>query len=637
MVTVSHKKVRISQACNACRQRKSKCGGERPRCKTCKTTDRVCVYHDAVRKRGLQSGYVRNLEVLLGLTLAHFPQSDKKLRSVLHSRSQPGHEDGQEEASELVNRWRNSACARILEDPSTTILEDDPLITESASLPGLDIEEDFARDDFTDGEMVTDEQQIHQHQQSGTSNDEPFASEPSRATYATLLEHNLPSVIPQFVDFYLKQVHCWLPIVKRSDLLKAMQTNTYSNSTCNDKGMRLCLWAITCLVSLHQAHAAAQIDAVDTRTQLRYAFVQSEGNFDLGHIQAILILVLSYMVLEEIEIAWILSAQASRMMSIYLIRENHQNDRTARAVRGCILLDSVLSECLDQTPYWSQRDLEVLRYKPDLDTVDEWQPWELESFGNGPKQSRPLRAMSSLESMTDLLLLTDHDTSSVHRLPSSRSVQKLCDWRAALPEHLLLVTDTTPSPGILCLHLTWNLLVCRHCDSSDAQQLQKMQDAVASTYDLIDRYQSTAGSSMALPFLTLFVQHATQHQYRWQSLGFVGIDSRQREPFDDLSKRLRKFWAEPAGSHASNHLPPAASNGEETSNFDSSMPSHSGMPGNLLVATNFTIETNPQSSVQPLYPTAYTDQNINFEDDNNSAQFLDDMSPLMPISRYVVS
>lgn len=44
-------RLRIVQACVACRERKAKCDGNRPKCATCKRLNRVCAYTGSKRDK----------------------------------------------------------------------------------------------------------------------------------------------------------------------------------------------------------------------------------------------------------------------------------------------------------------------------------------------------------------------------------------------------------------------------------------------------------------------------------------------------------------------------------------------------------------------------------------------------------
>lgn len=57
----SIKKRRISKACDNCRQKKAKCNGKNP-CTSCIVSDETCTYSGSNKKRGIPSGYTKELE-----------------------------------------------------------------------------------------------------------------------------------------------------------------------------------------------------------------------------------------------------------------------------------------------------------------------------------------------------------------------------------------------------------------------------------------------------------------------------------------------------------------------------------------------------------------------------------------------
>lgn len=61
------KRARVSKACNECRKKKERCDGVQPQCGPCLNLKRTCCFDAQPRRRGLTTGYVRAVEVLLGL------------------------------------------------------------------------------------------------------------------------------------------------------------------------------------------------------------------------------------------------------------------------------------------------------------------------------------------------------------------------------------------------------------------------------------------------------------------------------------------------------------------------------------------------------------------------------------------
>src|SRR6266536_6021160 len=117
------KRQRISQACDQCRKRKSKCDGKRPICAICGPLKRKCTYGTNAKKRGLQTGYVRGLEILWGLVFKSVEGSEDTVQTLLR-----GDIDGVsvenwykelakdgEAPESLLEAWRKSTVAKDIE------------------------------------------------------------------------------------------------------------------------------------------------------------------------------------------------------------------------------------------------------------------------------------------------------------------------------------------------------------------------------------------------------------------------------------------------------------------------------------------------------------------------------------------
>lgn len=97
--SVSADKNRVSHACEPCRQRKTKCSGERPICQHCEDFKLPCVYADGKRDRtkkqlGSLAGRVEEYEQLLGeLSLRAGAQDQALIRRTLDRELSPDDDD----------------------------------------------------------------------------------------------------------------------------------------------------------------------------------------------------------------------------------------------------------------------------------------------------------------------------------------------------------------------------------------------------------------------------------------------------------------------------------------------------------------------------------------------------------------
>lgn len=88
----SIKRRRISKACDNCRSKKAKCNGKNP-CTSCILNEETCVYSDSNKKRGIPSGYTKELEtknLLLQLLLTKlFTEDDSVLLKLTNLLTDP--------------------------------------------------------------------------------------------------------------------------------------------------------------------------------------------------------------------------------------------------------------------------------------------------------------------------------------------------------------------------------------------------------------------------------------------------------------------------------------------------------------------------------------------------------------------
>lgn len=75
------KRFRVSRACDQCRTTREKCDGNQPTCSPCLDTRRACTYTSNPKKRGLQPGYIRGLE----MTLAFVFQQNAEMESMVYN------------------------------------------------------------------------------------------------------------------------------------------------------------------------------------------------------------------------------------------------------------------------------------------------------------------------------------------------------------------------------------------------------------------------------------------------------------------------------------------------------------------------------------------------------------------------
>ncbi|THW35265.1 hypothetical protein D6D25_05208, partial [Aureobasidium pullulans] len=119
-VDIPRKRQRVTQACHRCRSKKYKCNSVRPACSTCIASNSECSYGTAVKRRGLQSGYVRAIEILWGLVFKRIAGSQDGVNKLLVELSvvinqTPADSNGNDNADDLLKYWRSSGVPSAIE------------------------------------------------------------------------------------------------------------------------------------------------------------------------------------------------------------------------------------------------------------------------------------------------------------------------------------------------------------------------------------------------------------------------------------------------------------------------------------------------------------------------------------------
>ncbi|KAL1849483.1 hypothetical protein Plec18170_007390 [Paecilomyces lecythidis] len=434
-------RVRVTKACDICRKRKERCDGAQPRCQRCNKLNLACSYHQG-RKRGLRSGYVRGLEILLGLFLNTYAGSERLVLSALESDAERlapiDHLDerstSQPHTLSLLESWRSSKAFEGLQKLLRALEEGED---EESRLRDLDLK---VTSIFNDTQIRLDQQTSRQavsieasqlHSFDGLAQPLPEGSttefqglQPSREpippldpavihtiqttssscgsqTSPTAPGDPLPADWPRLLDKYIASTHCWLPIIEkytlfRSASLLASTLNTTTRGSIS-VGEVASLWAVlaygehlTCQStagrSVSQASSKIQLNALRLATQ-------HTDTYQMGHAQALLILSLLDVAKGRWNSAWLLVARAVHITVILGItpRADRQacqplNNCEKRLFQGCFILDILLSSRLGFRSYLNHTDLQSVG---DISTEDleEWEIWNPNTTVNSSTQS----------------------------------------------------------------------------------------------------------------------------------------------------------------------------------------------------------------------------------------------------------
>jgi hypothetical protein len=200
---------------------------------------------------------------------------------------------------------------------------------------------------------------------------------------STLDFPDLPSETWHLLDVYFSYTHAWFPIMEKQDLLRTSYQYAQSiddiSLTGPGSGNHAALWAAIAYAKFqHRAinnipHAQGNVaDAVWTAermyTQARKLIPAEEGYFEIGHVQALLILALANLGIGFPSRAWILVGQAVRIafdLRLHRASEDimaalQRKSRKTHVFLGCFLLDTMIAARLGHRPHLRADDVDVL-------------------------------------------------------------------------------------------------------------------------------------------------------------------------------------------------------------------------------------------------------------------------------------
>ncbi|KAJ5909196.1 hypothetical protein N7495_001878 [Penicillium taxi] len=432
---------RVSRACDRCRSKKDKCDGVRPTCSACQASGQTCSYDPHAKKRGLPEGYVRGLEKLWALSLCNIDGFEETMLAMLGTTTNSA---GRRE--KLMSVWADDSSSESLHDTwksSRLFGALEKMLSNSESVPvttgkrswnahddqqdGLDSQWGFraSRDSIPLGpdaprivgpaSISPSAKRVRLSQASDGRN-----GSPSLNGLHTL---QLPPNTSQLLDVYFAATHSWLPIVAKHNILRA--SYLYANApfsvatTSPGSGDHAALWAILSY-TISQSQSNSRTSPIGTVSLAREYYAVSRNlipsekeRYELGHIQALLLLALVNMGLDDWTAAWLLCGQAVRMaiaMGLGTYRDTRRSDelRQGKAVfLGCFVIESLLSFRLSRRPAISSNDLTNISLLEE-DGLEEWNSWpdvlpltNASHSKNFPRRG-PLLALSCFNRLVEL-------------------------------------------------------------------------------------------------------------------------------------------------------------------------------------------------------------------------------------------
>ncbi|KAK3305446.1 fungal-specific transcription factor domain-containing protein [Chaetomium strumarium] len=424
------KRQRVSRACDQCRAARERCDGKQPECYPCISQSRPCTYQVSPKKRGVQTGYIRTLELALGWVLEKVPGSEDALGALLAYESGQGHPilTGKDpgRVDSLQKRWRESRVHRRIDRilAGGTVGPPGPEGA-SASVDASDTERGAARACVStcsaDGGEEADPQRLPDSRRGTTGyrpsnalDDDPAGHEWQRGTPVVLIPGRppprpdylkLPPNHWRLLDIYFSYTHSWLPILEKQDLFQASylypEPGRVANPDDISSPVHAELWAALALASL-QDDASSLNDTGPAMSpseiyQIARGFVPTEGGpFSVQHVRALLLLSLVNLGRDKLAAAGLLTGSAIRILhdvdSNRRGAHTQDRERTNLIWMACFVLETVLSVRCNKPPHLRIEDLAGLPLVSESGP-DQWEPWTpCDGFGSSCTGSRSSRS-----------------------------------------------------------------------------------------------------------------------------------------------------------------------------------------------------------------------------------------------------
>ncbi|KAK7914048.1 hypothetical protein PG985_011751 [Apiospora marii] len=358
------KRQRVSRACDQCRGAREKCDGIQPLCFPCASQNRSCTWEEPKKKRGVQTGYIRTLELALGWIFDKIPGTEEALHAMLT------HEGGQGRSllvgkdsgsgSRLHRKWRKSNVHKEIE----RVLAGGDVSDIKGEKPSSANGDSDSGDDAD----MSYQSALDRLPPTNGANAMAFGRTSLTPDQAKTAVTQLPPNCWRLMDIYVSYTHCWFPVLDKV----SMQKTSY---LYRNEGLELSpdepnsaahaeLWAALALASYQEQ--ASQRGVEDSKQLLQsadptsyYRIARSlipneDGHFEVRHVNALLVLILVNLGLQKLDPAWILIGMASRLV-IHLRNQPGIKSECAwrlhHAYMGCFILDTVLSIRLGRTPH----------------------------------------------------------------------------------------------------------------------------------------------------------------------------------------------------------------------------------------------------------------------------------------------
>ncbi|KAK4201752.1 putative quinic acid utilization activator, partial [Triangularia verruculosa] len=448
------KRQRVSRACDQCRAAREKCDGVQPQCFPCISQTRACTYNVSPKKRGVQTGYIRTLELTLGWIFENVTGAEDALGSALAREGSQAQAavTGKDAsgATRLHKKWGRSrvhkAIDRLLSGGATPVLDLDeasPSVDANDTDGLVDVGKniapeppDAAPNSAHGPHLATLPDHVIPDAQNLRTMSQNYSPGPSLNTPIRI---KLPPEHWRLLDIYFSYTHNWLPILEKQALFQT--SYRYSKEglllvpTNPSSAAHAELWAVLALASF-QSTASSQSSPGDTGgTTISHAQIYNTARglipseceaFQINHARALLLLTLVNMARGNSTDASLLLGSAIRiLLSLHAGQAASDISPIRAALMSCFMLETVLSVAYNQLPHLRAEDLASFPPLPESG-LDQWEPWApCEDFGSKTVDFRSSRSPSfcitTFNQLYTILLVVSQEVSERRRGAATES------------------------------------------------------------------------------------------------------------------------------------------------------------------------------------------------------------------------
>ncbi|EFY89345.1 hypothetical protein J3458_012626 [Metarhizium acridum] len=544
------KKRRVSLACNACRAAREKCDGARPECRTCISQQRSCSYTPATKKRGVQTGYLRAIELSLAWIFEQMPECEEKLLRFLSR----GDRDATKDTRALLGKGSAGHHLQRLWNRNRVRKAIDGLLSDAQ----INNSEDSGNDLDTDGES-----QANARDATSRGSGESVTVSRTMQDPETAHEHRLrlPKNWKRLLDVYVSYTHCWLPIVNL-DSLRALASSYPS------QGISICsnvhdssylkhseLWAVLAIAAYQDEECTE--DAGPRSPSISEIFDVSrtlipadDGGFDIHSINAMIIHSVILIGKMKTLAASILLGKSARFLQRLRLTEDvttqEEGDFSLIQLEvvslACSFLDVLTSVFLHQHPMRGLSHMKGTRQLEAADFAEFDQPWvsvpEISATSTSSTMpqhiAQPIRTITQLHAFASVM--SDHLTShmsgeSLPGVPGPEVLVKILDSRFNYCNSLISSGSTPIIPSAYLVKLLFLTATIELTSDSRSSLLSGFLEIVESCFAVF-------GAGHTPPVVVLLLQ-IVQRRADADEMGESGI-----RKWRSITERMQNIWRE---------------------------------------------------------------------------------------------